>query len=118
VKTRDYFVSKLREHELWDWFLARFTKPDGSWEHRHGYDTGWHFSDSPPAIWYQQNVLVDPHEHGTTDREFLASTDPDDQRMVSFMREIGFVERTTRNPERILPEVWPKFVRIADAPLR
>lgn len=115
MKTRDYFVSKLQEHGLWDWFLAKFTKPDGSWEHRHGYDTGWRFSESPPAIWYQQNVLVDLHEHGTTDREFLASTDPDDQRIVEFMRQIGFIERTTRKPEKILPEVWPKFVPIADA---
>jgi hypothetical protein len=115
LKTRDYFVSKLQEHGLWDWFLSKFTKPEGSWEHRHGYDTGWHFSDSPPAIWYQQHILADPHEFGSTDREFLASTDPDDQRIVDFMREIGFVERTTRTPQRFLSEVWPRFVRVADA---
>ena len=60
LKTRDYFVSKLQEHGLWDWFLSKFAKPDGSWEHRHGYDTGWQFSDSPPAIWYQQNRSCGP----------------------------------------------------------
>ena len=112
MTTRDYLVSQLQAQGLWGWFLAKFSKRDGTWEHKHGYDTGWRFSDDPPAMWYQQDVLMDPHEYGTTDREFLASNDPDDQRIVGFMREIGFEEHTTRTDDKFLPEVWPRFVPI------
>jgi hypothetical protein len=112
MTTRDYLVSQLQAHGLWEWFLAKFSKRDGTWEHKHGYDTGWRFSDDPPAMWYQQDVLMDPHEYGTTDREFLASNDPDDQRIVGFMRDIGFEEHTTRTDDKFLPEVWPRFVPI------
>lgn len=112
MKIRDYLASQLQEHGLWEWFITSFAKRDGTWEHKHGYDTGWRFSDDPPAIWYQQDVLMDPHEYGTTDREFLASSDLDDQRIVEFMRDIGFEERTSRIDDRYLPEVWPRFVPI------
>lgn len=82
MNTRDLFVSKLKEHGLWEWFIAKFSKADGSWEHEHGYDYGWRFSDLRPAIWYQQDMLIDPFDYGNTDREFAASSDPDDQFMI------------------------------------
>jgi hypothetical protein len=111
MKIRDYFVSQLQAHQLFDWFLIKYSKRDGTWEHKHGYDTGWRFSDDPLAIWYQQDALLDPHEYGTTDREFKASSEKDDQRIVEFMHEIGFEELTTRT-EDYMPEVWPRFVPI------